>query len=266
MVSPRRRRRPLPDRRHLVADRDGRHPDHAAAGRDRPEARLGDAAVLRRAARRSSTTRARCSRARARATSCSPTAGPGQMRTVFGDHQRFIDTYFRTFPGRYFTGDGAQARRGRLLLDHRPRRRRAQRRRPSARHRRDRERARGARSWSPRPPWSAARTTSRGRASTPTSRWWWTRTPTEELRKELREWVRREIGPIATPDFIQWAPGLPKTRSGKIMRRILRKIAAQRARAARRHLDAGRSVGGGAARREPDEPVIHRAYGRPAPT
>jgi acetyl-CoA synthetase len=50
--------------------------------------------------------------------------------------------------------------------------------------------------------------------------------PTEELRKELREWVRREIGPIATPDYIQWAPGLPKTRSGKIMRRILRKIAA----------------------------------------
>jgi acetyl-CoA synthetase len=50
--------------------------------------------------------------------------------------------------------------------------------------------------------------------------------PTEALRKELREWVRREIGPIATPDFIQWAPGLPKTRSGKIMRRILRKIAA----------------------------------------
>jgi acetyl-CoA synthetase len=54
-------------------------------------------------------------------------------------------------------------------------------------------------------------------------------TPTEELRKELREWVRREIGPIATPDFIQWAPGLPKTRSGKIMRRILRKIAANEA-------------------------------------
>ena len=53
--------------------------------------------------------------------------------------------------------------------------------------------------------------------------------PTEELRKELREWVRREIGPIATPDYIQWAPGLPKTRSGKIMRRILRKIAANEA-------------------------------------
>ena len=49
--------------------------------------------------------------------------------------------------------------------------------------------------------------------------------PTEELRKELRIWVRTEIGPIASPDVIQWAPGLPKTRSGKIMRRILRKIA-----------------------------------------
>jgi acetyl-CoA synthetase len=49
--------------------------------------------------------------------------------------------------------------------------------------------------------------------------------PTDELRTELRNWVRKEIGPIATPDLIQWAPGLPKTRSGKIMRRILRKIA-----------------------------------------
>ena len=51
--------------------------------------------------------------------------------------------------------------------------------------------------------------------------------PSEPLRRELRDWVRREISPIATPDIIQWAPGLPKTRSGKIMRRILRKIAAK---------------------------------------
>ena len=50
-------------------------------------------------------------------------------------------------------------------------------------------------------------------------------TPSDELRKELRNWVRNEIGPIASPDILQWAPGLPKTRSGKIMRRILRKIA-----------------------------------------
>ena len=49
--------------------------------------------------------------------------------------------------------------------------------------------------------------------------------PTEDLRTELRDWVRKEIGPIASPDLVQWAPGLPKTRSGKIMRRILRKIA-----------------------------------------
>ena len=50
--------------------------------------------------------------------------------------------------------------------------------------------------------------------------------PSEELRKELINWVKKEIGPIASPDLIQWAPGLPKTRSGKIMRRILRKVAA----------------------------------------
>ena len=66
----------------------------------------------------------------------------------------------------------------------------------------------------------------------------------EELRKELRTWVRTEIGPIAKPDLIQWAPGLPKTRSGKIMRRILRKIAENDYGSAWGHLDAGRSVGG----------------------
>jgi acetyl-CoA synthetase len=65
--------------------------------------------------------------------------------------------------------------------------------------------------------------------------------PTEELRKELVAWVRKEIGPIASPDLIQFAPGLPKTRSGKIMRRILRKIAENDFRQSRRHLDARRS-------------------------
>ena len=67
----------------------------------------------------------------------------------------------------------------------------------------------------------------------------------EELVKELRNWVRAEIGPIATPDLIQITSGLPKTRSGKIMRRILRKIACQRARCSGGYLYAGRSVGGG---------------------
>ena len=108
VVSPRRRRRPLPDRRHLVADRDRRHPDHAAARRDRAQARLGDAAVLRRAARRSSMPRARCWKAPPTAISCIADSWPGQMRTVYGDHQRFIDTYFTTYPGKYFTGDGCR--------------------------------------------------------------------------------------------------------------------------------------------------------------
>ena len=68
--------------------------------------------------------------------------------------------------------------------------------------------------------------------------------PTEALRKELVQWVRKEIGPIASPDLIQFAPGLPKTRSGKIMRRILRKIAEDESTSARRHLDARRSSRG----------------------
>ena len=76
--------------------------------------------------------------------------------------------------------------------------------------------------------------------------------PSEELRKELVQWVRKEIGPIASPDLIQFAPGLPKTRSGKIMRRILRKIAEDEFGSSRRHLDAGRS---GRGRRPGEEPA-----------
>ena len=78
--------------------------------------------------------------------------------------------------------------------------------------------------------------------------------PTEELRKELVAWVRKEIGPIASPDLIQFAPGLPKTRSGKIMRRILRKIAENEYGCARRHLDARRSGGRRRTDRQPSEP------------
>ena len=78
--------------------------------------------------------------------------------------------------------------------------------------------------------------------------------PSEDLRKELVGWVRKEIGPIASPDLIQFAPGLPKTRSGKIMRRILRKIAENEFGSARRHLDAGRPGGGQRPHRQPAEP------------
>ena len=66
--------------------------------------------------------------------------------------------------------------------------------------------------------------------------------PSDELRVELRNWVRKEIGPIASPDLLQWAPGLPKTRSGKIMRRILRKVAEDDFAHAGRHVHPGRSL------------------------
>ena len=90
---------------------------------------------------------------------------------------------------------------------------------------------------------------------------------TDGAAKELVAWVRQEIGPIASPDLIQWAPGLPKTRSGKIMRRILRKIAENDYGALGRHLDPRRPGRGGRADREPHEPRISRpmpiAWARP---
>jgi acetyl-CoA synthetase len=150
---------------------------------------------------------------------------PGQMRTVFGDHQRFIDTYFKTFPGRYFTGDGARRDEdgyywitGRVddVLN-------------VAGHRLGTAEVESALVAHPKVAEAAVVGCPhdiKGQGIYAYVTLVVDAEPTEELRKELREWVRREIGPIATPDFIQWAPGLPKTRSGKIMRRILRKIAA----------------------------------------
>ena len=107
MVSPRRRRRALPDRRHLVADRDRRHPDHAAARRDQTQAGLGDAAVLRRGARDRRCRRQGAGR-RMQGNLCIAKSWPGQMRTVYGDHDRFEQTYFSTYKGKYFTGDGCR--------------------------------------------------------------------------------------------------------------------------------------------------------------
>jgi acetyl-CoA synthetase len=150
---------------------------------------------------------------------------PGQMRTVYGDHQRFIDTYFKTYPRSYLTGDGARRDAdgyywitGRVddVLN-------------VAGHRIGTAEVESALVAHPKVAEAAvvgcphevkgqgiyAYVTLVADAE-----------PTEPLRKELIAWVRKEIGPIATPDFVQWAPGLPKTRSGKIMRRILRKIAA----------------------------------------
>ncbi len=150
---------------------------------------------------------------------------PGQMRTVYGDHQRYIDTYFKTFPGTYFTGDGARRDEdghywitGRVddVLN-------------VAGHRLGTAEIESAMVAHPQVAEAAVVGCPheiKGQGIYIFVTLVLGAIPSDALRAELRTWVRREIGPIATPDFIQWAPSLPKTRSGKIMRRILRKIAA----------------------------------------
>jgi acetyl-CoA synthetase len=150
---------------------------------------------------------------------------PGQMRTVYGDHQRFIDTYFKTFRGMYFTGDGARRDAdgyywitGRVddVIN-------------VAGHRLGTAEIESALVAHPQVAEAAVvgfPHDIKGQGIYVYVTLISGIEPCEPLRAELRDWVRREIGPIATPDAIQWAPGLPKTRSGKIMRRILRKIAA----------------------------------------
>ena len=153
------------------------------------------------------------------------TSWPGQMRTVYGDHKRFAETYFSTFNNVYFTGDGAKRDAdgywwitGRVddVIN-------------VSGHRMGTAEVESALVSNVNVAESAvvgyphdikgqgiyAYVTLTDNTS-----------PSDEIKKELINWVRKEIGPIATPDLIQWAPSLPKTRSGKIMRRILRKIAA----------------------------------------
>ena len=150
---------------------------------------------------------------------------PGQMRTVYGDHQRFVDTYFKTFPGTYFTGDGARRDAdgyywitGRVddVIN-------------VAGHRLGTAEIESALVAHPKVAEAAVvgfPHTIKGQGIYVFVTLIAEAEPSEPLRTDLRDWVRREISPIATPDVIQWAPLLPKTRSGKIMRRILRKIAA----------------------------------------
>jgi acetyl-CoA synthetase len=149
---------------------------------------------------------------------------PGQMRTLYGDHDRFVETYFSQYKGYYFTGDGCKRDKdgyywitGRVddVIN-------------VSGHRMGTAEVESALVAHPKVSESAVVgyphpikgqgiycyvTLMEGEEYT------------DDLRTELRNWVRTEIGPIASPDLIQWAPGLPKTRSGKIMRRILRKIA-----------------------------------------
>jgi acetyl-CoA synthetase len=156
---------------------------------------------------------------------CIARSWPGQMRTVYGDHQRFIETYFTTFPGRYFSGDGARRDEdgyfwitGRVddVLN-------------VSGHRMGTAEVESALVAHPKVAESAVvgyPHDIKGQGIYAYVTLIEGCEPGDELVAELRQWTRKEIGPIATPDLLQWAPQLPKTRSGKIMRRILRKIAA----------------------------------------
>lgn len=155
---------------------------------------------------------------------CIADSWPGQMRTVYGDHERFASTYFVQFPGMYFTGDGCRrdedgyywitGRVDDVLNVSGHRMGTAEVESALVAHALVAEAAVVGYPHDIKGQGIYAYVTLNAGEE-----------PTDELRKELVKWVRKEIGPIASPDLIQWAPGLPKTRSGKIMRRILRKIA-----------------------------------------
>ena len=156
---------------------------------------------------------------------CIAQSWPGQMRTVYGDHQRFIDTYFKTFPGRYFSGDGCKRDEdgyywitGRVddVIN-------------VSGHRMGTAEVESALVAHNDVAEAAVVGYPHDIKGQGIYAYVTLNVGTEdsiELLNELKNWVRKEIGPIATPDLIQFSPQLPKTRSGKIMRRILRKIAA----------------------------------------
>jgi len=156
---------------------------------------------------------------------CIAQSWPGQMRTVYGDHQRFIDTYFSQFDGKYFTGDGCRRDEdgyywitGRvddviIVSGH------------------NLGTAELESAFVAHPKVAEAAVVGYPHDIKGNGLYCYVtlnveEKPSGELERDLKLWVRKQIGPIATPDLIQFAPGLPKTRSGKIMRRILRKIAA----------------------------------------
>jgi acetyl-CoA synthetase len=156
---------------------------------------------------------------------CIKRSWPGQMRSIYGDHDRFLETYFKMFPGKYFSGDGARRDEdgyywitGRIddvinVSGHRMGTAEVE--SALVLHDAVAEAAVVGYPHDIKGQGIYAYVTLMNGIS-----------PTEDLKKDLVQHVRKEIGPIASPDIIQWAPGLPKTRSGKIMRRILRKVAA----------------------------------------
>ena len=156
---------------------------------------------------------------------CMASSWPGQMRTVYGDHQRFIDTYFSQFDGKYFSGDGCRRDKdgyywitGRvddviIVSGH------------------NLGTAEIESAFVAHPKVAEAAVVGFPHSIKGNGLYCYVtlnagENPTGDLERDLKLWVRKQIGPIATPDVIQFSPGLPKTRSGKIMRRILRKIAA----------------------------------------
>ena len=155
---------------------------------------------------------------------CIKDSWPGQLRTVYGDHDRFVATYFSDFKGYYFSGDGCRRDAdgyywitGRVddVIN-------------VSGHRMGTAEVESALVAHPKVSEAAVvgyPHDIKGQGIYCYVTLMASEEPSDELRIELRNWVRKEIGPIASPDLIQWAPGLPKTRSGKIMRRILRKIA-----------------------------------------
>ena len=155
---------------------------------------------------------------------CIKDSWPGQMRTVYGDHERFVKTYFSDYKGYYFSGDGCRRDSdgyywitGRVddVIN-------------VSGHRMGTAEVESALVAHPKVSEAAVvgyPHDIKGQGIYCYVTLMASEEPSDELRKELRDWVRKEIGPIASPDLIQWAPGLPKTRSGTIMRRILRKIA-----------------------------------------
>jgi acetyl-CoA synthetase len=155
---------------------------------------------------------------------CIKDSWPGQMRTVWGDHDRFVSAYFSDYKGYYFTGDGCRRDAdgyywitGRVddVIN-------------VSGHRMGTAEVESALVAHPKVAEAAVvgyPHDIKGQGIYCYVTLMSGQEPSEELRLELRNWVRKEIGPIASPDLIQWAPGLPKTRSGKIMRRILRKVA-----------------------------------------
>ena len=181
---------------------------------------------------------------------CITDSWPGQARTLYGDHSRFEQTYFSTFPGKYFTGDGARRDAdgyfwitGRVddvinVSGHRMGTAEVEA-ALNAHHGVTESAVVGFPHDLKGQGIYAYVTLVSGHA------------PSDTLKHELVAWVRRQIGPIATPDVIQFAPNLPKTRSGKIMRRILRKIAANELDGLGDTSHAGRPGGGGRPDRQP---------------